>query len=180
MHRARRLGFGTFAAYNRDVRLLAALFMLLLSCVVSAGAMGSTRTLDNCRLITKAELTRILKSPVQIRRGEGLTRCNFFWKGKRLIILSVGPAPWWGYQDNLRQAKRIATRDSRNHVRTLTIGGNPAYEAESLIPGLYSRSVYAFHHSNMLQLTTNSFRSAATLPSFSQLRAITAIVLQRF
>jgi hypothetical protein len=72
-------------------------FLLAVSVLVVAGAAAGTsaaaRTeLDNCKLITQAELVSIMRSPVQIRRDEGLTSCNFFWKGKRLIILSVGPA----------------------------------------------------------------------------------------
>jgi hypothetical protein len=156
-------------------------WLLIVSAVVVAGILvgvagARPRELDNCKLITQPELAGILKSPVQIRRGEGLTSCNFFWKGKRLIILSVGPAPIWGFKDVLRQAKP----DRNATVTTLAIGGNPAFEIDSHDLGEYGRTIHAYHHDNMLQLTTPPVASKALLPSFAQLRQITAIILTRF
>jgi hypothetical protein len=157
----------------RSVLVACTLFM---AGTLVGGASARPHELDNCRLITHAELVGILKSPVQIVRGEGLTSCNFFWKGKHDIILSVGPAPWSGFQEFLRQAKS----DRNATETTLSIGGNPAYETDAGQPGGYVRAIHAYRHGNMLQLEATPVMSKALLPSFAQLRQITAIVLTRF
>jgi hypothetical protein len=145
--------------------------------MVSVNGSGTiSGSLDNCKLITQSELVSIMRSPVQIRRGEGLTSCNFFWKGKRLIILSVGPAPFSGYQEIVRHARSF----KQTTVTNLTIAGNSAAEIDTHIPGEYARAIQAFHNGNMIQLTTPPYQSAAVLPSLAQLRQIVTIIVRRF
>jgi hypothetical protein len=65
-------------------------------------------------------------------------------------------------------------------VTNVSIVGNPAAEIDSRQPGEYEHTIQAFHHGNMIQLTTPPNRSETLLPSFAQLRQIVAIIVRRF
>jgi hypothetical protein len=83
-----------------------------------------------------------------------------------------------GFHEFLRQAKS----DRTAKVKTLSIGGNEAFEIDAgqAATGGYVRSIYGFHHGNQIQLTTGPNMSRTVLPSFEQLRQIVAIIVRRF
>jgi hypothetical protein len=151
-----------------------------LAALAAAGTSPAFTPLNACRLVTRAEASRIIRHPVILHEGESIQGCTLRWKRDQgLTTIDV-------YNDAqaTRPSQSFSAYQKRLHGTAVGGLGNPAFyynhsQSNAPSPGLYiSRGIWVHHHGWVLQVVDGG--SQQTVLSRNQLLALTKIALRRF
>jgi hypothetical protein len=167
---------------------LGLLCFAVVTTAVPASASAGTRALDECRLVTAAEATRILGVRVKLMRG-GSESCflNFRLERLRGVVLTVVPDVA-GTESGFYRVRREMRRPpggvvARRTYKDVRIGGDEAFQVEEVHASGGVKSIARIiwiHHSRTTFRISTGYQLGWKPITFVQLRAIALTAMKRF